>query len=228
MITKDYYAILGVSPTESLSGIREAFRELVKRYHPDRIGPQGTPVFQDIIEAYQVLSDPERRKLYNRGLRRAEGDVASRPTPIMSGQRLQPDPLVPGPMSVLRGFQEIQPSIEALFARFLQNFTGLGVPKGERVEALQVEIILTPDEAVRGGIVPLGVPVFSPCPVCGGSGRAWLFPCTYCREQGMVEEEETVRIYIPPMVRDGTIMEAPIQGLGIHNFYLHLSIRIAA
>jgi molecular chaperone DnaJ len=43
MITKDYYAILGVSPMESPSGIREAFRELAKRYHPDRIGPQGTP-----------------------------------------------------------------------------------------------------------------------------------------------------------------------------------------
>src|SRR6267142_2668339 len=121
MITKDYYAILGVSPMESPSGFREAFRELVKRYHPDRIGPQGTPVFQDIIEAYQVLSDPERRKLYNRGLRRAEGGVASQPTPIMSGQRLQPDPLVPEPMSVLRSFQEIQPSIEALFVRFLRN-----------------------------------------------------------------------------------------------------------
>jgi hypothetical protein len=37
-----------------------------------------------------------------------------------------------------------------------------------------------------------------------------------------------VRISIPPLVRDGTIMQAPIQGLGIHNFYLHLSIRIAA
>jgi molecular chaperone DnaJ/curved DNA-binding protein len=44
----------------------------------------------------------------------------------------------------------------------------------------------------------------------------------------MVEEEKTVRLYIPPMVRDGAVMETPIQGLGIHNFYLHLAIRIAA
>src|SRR5689334_11949878 len=151
MITKDYYAILGVSSTESLSGIQEAFRELVKRYHPDRIGPQGTPVFQDIMEAYQGLSNPERRKHYNHGLPRAEGGAASRPTPSRSGQWLQPDLLMPRPMSVLRGFQEIHPSSEALFARLLRNFTGLGVTKGERVEALQVEIILTSDEAVRGG-----------------------------------------------------------------------------
>ena len=66
------------------------------------------------------------------------------------------------------------------------------------------------------------------CPVCGGSGREWLFPCTYCREQRMVEGEEIVRIPIPPMVREGTILEVPIRGLGIHNIYLRLSIRIAA
>jgi molecular chaperone DnaJ len=229
MITKDYYAILGVSTTESPSGIREAFRELVKRYHPDRIGPHGTQVFQNIMEAYQVLSDPERRRLYNQDLGRTEGDVvSSRPTSIMSDQWLQSRMLMPEPISIPRGFQDIQPSVEALFQRFLRNFTGLGVPKGEQVEALQVEIVLTPDEAMRGGIIFLGVPVFSPCPVCGGSGRAWLFSCMYCREQGVVEEEETVRIYIPPQVRDGTIMEAPLHGLGIHNFYLHFSIRIAA
>jgi molecular chaperone DnaJ len=228
MITKDYYTILGISTTASPSGIREAFWELVKRYHPDRIGPQGTPVFHDIMEAYQVLSDPERRRHYNQGLSRAEGGVASRPPPIMSDQWSQPDPLVPGSMSVMRGFQEIYPSVEALFERFLRNFTGLGVPKGERVEALQVEILLAPDEATRGVSIPLGIPVFSPCAVCGGSGSAWLFPCTYCREQGVVEEEKTVRIDIPPLVRDGTIMQAPVQGLGIHNFYLHISIRIAA
>jgi molecular chaperone DnaJ len=228
MMTKDYYVILGVSRTESPSGIRGAFRELVECYYPDRIGPQGAPVFQDIVEAYQVLVDPERRKRYNQGLRHAEGGVELQPAPSIGGQRLQPDLLVPEPLSVLRGFQEIQPSVEALFERWLRNFTGLGVPKGERLESLQVEIILTPDEAARGGVVPLGVPVFSPCPVCGGSGRDWLFACTYCREQGMVEEEGTVRISISPRVRDGTIMEVPIQGLGIHNFYLRLALRIAA
>ena len=91
-----------------------------------------------------------------------------------------------------------------------------------------MEITLTPDEAMHVGLIALGVPFFSPCPVCGGSGRAWLFPCMHCREHGMVEEEKAVRLYIPPMVRDGAVMETPVEGLGIHNFYLHLSIRIAA
>ena len=228
MMTKDYYVILGVARTESPSGIREAFRELVNRYHPERVGPQGAWAFQDMVEAYQVLSDPERSKLYQQSLRPAEGSAEPPPAPLLVGHRPQPEPLVPKSMSVLRGFQTIQPSFEAVFARLLRNFTGIRVPKGERVEGLTVEVLLSPAEAARGGVAPLGVPVFSPCPVCGGSGRAWLFPCTYCREQGMVEEEETVRIPLPPMVREGTILEAPIRGLGIHNFYLRLSIRIAA
>jgi molecular chaperone DnaJ/curved DNA-binding protein len=227
MATKNYYTILGVLPTESARGIREAFRELAKRYHPDRVGPQGTRLFQDIVEAYQVLSDPERRKYYHQGLRHAEGRAEMQPEPITVGQGPRPEPLVPEPMSVLRGFHTIHPSFEEMAERLLRNFTGMGVPKWERLEGLNVEVIFSPDEAARGGVVLLRVPVFYPCPVCGGSGRDWLFPCTYCREQGMIEEEETVRIQISPLVREGTIFEVPIRGLGIHNFYLRLHIRIA-
>jgi len=45
MATKDYYLILGVSRRENLRSVQEAFRELAKRYHPDRAGPQGTRIF---------------------------------------------------------------------------------------------------------------------------------------------------------------------------------------
>jgi DnaJ-class molecular chaperone len=228
MPTKDYYLILGVSRTESVSGIREAFRELAKRYHPDRIGPQGTSLFQDIVEAYQVLSDPERRKVYNQGLRHAEGYAAPPPAPIITRYEPEPEPLMPEPMSILRGFRTIRPSFEPLLYRFRRNFTGFGAPKAERLESLTVELLLSPDEALRGGTIPLSVPVFYPCPVCHGSGRDWLFPCTYCGEHGMIEDEGTVRVHIPPMVRDGTVVEIPLRGLGIHNLYLRLYIRIAA
>ena len=56
MANKDFYIILGVSRTESPSGIRDAFRELAKIYHPDRSGPQTTQKLQEIAEAYEVLS----------------------------------------------------------------------------------------------------------------------------------------------------------------------------
>ena len=228
MRTKDYYVILGVARTESPSGIREAFRDLVKRSHPDRVGPQGTRLFQEVVEAYQVLSDPERRRRYDQWLRPAQGGGEAHSVPIIVEHQRQPEPLVSKPLSVLHSVQTLHPSGAALVDRLLRNFTGLGIPKSEQREGLEVEILLTPEEAMRGGIVPLGIPIFSPCAVCGGSGREWLLPCMYCREQGMVEEEKIVRIHIPPRVSDGTIVERPISGLGIHNFSLRLAIRIDA
>lgn len=70
---KDYYLTLGIPRTASLSSIRTAFHELVKRYHPERVGWQGARFFQDIVNAYQTLSGPEKRSLYDQGLSHAEG-----------------------------------------------------------------------------------------------------------------------------------------------------------
>jgi molecular chaperone DnaJ len=101
------------------------------------------------------------------------------------------------------------------------------VQKGERLESLNIEVILSPEEAAKGVVVPVAVPVFYNCRQCGGSGRDWLFPCVDCNAQGIIEEEETVRVCIPPMVADRVVIEVPIHGLGIHNFYLRLHIRIS-
>jgi molecular chaperone DnaJ len=60
-----------------------------------------------------------------------------------------------------------------------------------------------------------------------GRCRVSCFPCVNCNAQGIIEEERTVRVYIPSMVPDGTIFELPIHGLGIHNFYLRLHLRIS-
>jgi molecular chaperone DnaJ len=224
--TKDYYLILGVSRGENFPGIQHAFRELAKRYHPDRAGPKETRRFQDIQEAYEILSNLEKRKLYNRELEQKE-KMHSRPEPILHRSSSRPEPLIPEAMSVLHDFETIRPSFEPLFERFLRNFTGERVPKGERLESLNIEVILSPEEAAKGIVVPVGVPVFYNCRQCGGSGRDWLFPCIDCNAQGIIEEEETVRVCIPPMVPNRAVIEVPIHGLGIHNFYLRLHIRIS-
>lgn len=63
---KDYYSILGVHPSASDYEVRKAFRKLAVRYHPDKNpSAEARPLFHDINEAYDVLSDPEKRALYD-------------------------------------------------------------------------------------------------------------------------------------------------------------------
>jgi len=89
-------------------------------------------------------------------------------------------------------------------------------------------VILSTDEAARGGILSLAVPTCSPCAICGGSGREGIFSCTRCDGEGLIEEEETVRVQFAPMVGDGAGIDVPLRGLGVHNFYLRVNIRVAA
>ena len=204
MERKTYYMILGVSSTESDKGIRAAYRDLAKRLHPDVAGEQATRSFQEVSEAYAVLSDPQRRSEYNEELTRAEDGG------IVTVRRSPPERLVREPVTIPGNREGLFPSYEAIHDRFLRNFTGIGVPKSERLESLTFEVLLTPEEAIFGCVVPVGVPVF------------------YHQRQGMIEREEQLRIRIPPMTPSGSIYQIPLRGLGIHNVYLRLHVFVEA
>jgi molecular chaperone DnaJ len=222
MVRKSYYMILGVSSTESTRGIRAAYRDLAKRLHPDIAGEQATRAFQELTEAYGVLSDPDRRREYNHQLSVADDRG------IAPARRSASEMSTREPVTILGNRDGIRPSFEAMYDRFLRNFSGINIPKGEEAQGLNFEVLLTPEEASRGCAVPVGVPVFSRCPECGGSGRNWVFPCAYCGQQGMIESEELLRVRIPPMVPSGSVYEIPLRGLGIHNFYLRLHVFVGA
>lgn len=64
MSNKDYYKVLGIARTASAEEIKRAYRKLAQQYHPDKGGDQEK--FKEINEAYQVLSDPQKRNLYDR------------------------------------------------------------------------------------------------------------------------------------------------------------------
>ncbi len=241
MPTKDYYVILGISRTESSKGVRSAFRDLARRYHPDRAGPGGTRFFQDLLEAYRVLSNAEHRASYDQGLRHAEGGeriAAARVTPAQAPRsapeptRPEPEPLIPdqsampAPISLMRDFEVTTPSWDEVFNRFLQNFTQPYVPPTRDLDALNLQIRIGTRQAARGGVITLTVPVFYPCPRCRGRGSVMGHACRSCGESGMIEEEEPVSIRIPSMVRHGTVFEVPLRGLGINNLYLRIRILV--
>ena len=220
MERKTYYMILGVSSTESPSGIRTAYLDLARKLHPDVAGEEGTRAFQDVSQAYQVLSDPQRRREYNDSLRRAEQDEGL----VVPVRRGRAAPTMSEPVSILGSREGVRPSFEAMFDRFLRNFTGLGVPKSERAEALNVEVLLSREEARWGCVVPVGVPAFHRCPECRGSGRRWALRCPVCEGHGVLEAEEQVRVRIPSLLSSRAIFEVPLDRLGVHNFHLRLHV----
>jgi DnaJ-class molecular chaperone len=221
MATRDYYVTLGVPRTETAAGIRSAFRDLAKRHHPDRSGSEDSKAFRDAVEAYQILSDAVLRRRYDEQLRRRES-----PPEEVVVQRSAAEPLAREPIPLFGQTGEIRPSFDAMFDRLVRNFTRIGVPKAERVEPLNCDVVLSPEEAARGGILPIAVPVFEACPECGGSGHTWLFPCLHCDHSGMVEQAVTLRLEIPSMVRAGTVIDLPLEGLGVSNFRLRILIHI--
>jgi len=228
---RDYYHTLGVARTETSHGIRTAFRELALRYHPDRAGERGTPLFQEITEAYRTLSNPRARASYDRGLNHAEDELPARPirTEPVAAFRAEPlvaEPLVAEPLSLMRDFVAKRPTVDDVFDRIRRNFTDTWLPKSRRLDPVNIRIDLTPEQALRGGAMSFGVPVFYPCPSCRGSGRQWLYPCHVCGENGMLGYDHAVRLYIPAGARDGMVFELPLTGFGIRNLLLAITLRI--
>ncbi len=226
MIRKNYYLILGVPRTESASGLRQAFRTLVKRYHPERVGPRGLRFFADILEAYRMLADPVRRHSYDQGLSHAEGSVL--PSPDLQVLPPEAHATLPQVVTPLRHTIAAHPAFTAALAHVARQWTRGRVRMEQPWEGIDVHVLLSPEEAARGGTIFLTVTSCLPCQACGGSGQEGLFPCTACQGEGFLDESETVRITIPPQVGDGARLEAPLRGLGVHGFYLRVHIRVAS
>jgi DnaJ-class molecular chaperone len=224
MIKKDYYMILGVPRTESQRGIRAAFRELARRYHPERVGGRAMRFFQDIVNAYQVLSNTEKRKLYDQGLSHAEGGSRQRGDAIIIDVGLPAESTVPECVPLLRAFETVSPPFERLLVQVLRSFTHVEEAREESIATFNIQVLLSPDEAVHGGTGQVTIPVFYPCDACGGTGHDGFFSCLSCQAQGVIEEEEAIRIQIPPLVHDYSVIEAPVRGLGLHNICVRLYI----
>lgn len=238
---RDYYEVLGVARDSGVDDIKKAFRRLAVKYHPDKNPNDATAEerFKEAAEAYEVLSDQEKRARYDR-----YGHAAT------SGA----------------GAGGFDPSHFADFTDILGDLFGFGDFFGAgrrrsnrpaRGNDLRYDLTLTFEEAVFGKEVSLEVPrvatcatcsgsgakpgtepatcsgcggrgqirftqggfltVQRTCPQCGGAGKVIKDPCTTCDGAGRVQETKSISVKIPAGVDDGSRLRVAGEGEAGHN-----------
>ncbi len=210
-MAKDYYKILGVKKTDSKDTIKKAYRDAVKRLHPDVKGVDfDKRRFYEIQEAYETLGDEERRRMYDRS---QEENAPARQRRNLWGEKIFPGGFAP---------------FEDIFSRF-----GLrpvvherGYNPGSRRIPHRVEVILNPDEALLGGEMTLQVPLNQVCTFCNGTGVFGLFSCPVCGGTGEIQQHFPVKITIPSGVEGGTILKVPFEDMDGYPHTLTVFIEI--
>ncbi len=226
---RDYYEVLGVDRSEGSDELKRAYRTLAHRYHPDKNpdDPEAEGKFKEASEAYAVLSDPEKRSIYDRlghaGLSGAGGDPFAGFDPFSSFGDLFNE-FFGGDLFGRRqrgGAQRGADLRYDLEVDFLAAAEGaeetLRLPRHETCEAcggMGGERELCP--ACRGqGSVQLQQGFFRisrTCDRCQGLGRSLRRACEACRGQGRIETVRNRTVRIPPGVDTGTRLR--LQGEG--------------
>ncbi len=217
---KNYYEILGVQRSASADSIKQAYRKLAKRYHPD-MHPENKKAemsekFKEINEAYEVLSDAGKRSKYDR-----LGEN------WQSGQEFSPPPgRGPGnfnayygsggrqayPGGDFKGFSGFSDFFEALFGDagaggfqegFSHGFPGQQAESRRTSRDAEAELPLSIKDAISGGQKQFSFQTAAKCPACGGAGRGLKQKvCMTCGGAGQVRMPRTVTVNLPRGIRD--------------------------
>lgn len=238
---KDYYHVLGVERQTDDKEIKKAYRRLARKYHPD-INPVDKGAdshFKEINEAYKVLSDPAKRKLYDRF--GADWESASR---FGADRGRTSGPRVHGSDSAGGSAGDFGSLFETLFSGRGRASAAPRVAKGEDVEH---KVTVTFAEAYQGTTRTLDISLNEECPQCHGKGgevkmcpecngtgtgkqRKGFFGssaacerchgtgelrekmCARCAGPGTVQTQKKLEVRIPPGVRQGQRIRLANQG----------------
>lgn len=213
---KDYYKVLGVSKEATTDEIKKAFRKLARKYHPDvNPGDKKAEVkFKEINEAYEVLSDTDKRKKYDTlgpNWQEQFGPQFSR-----RGAYSRPYRTAPG-MDFDSGATGFSDFFEALFGR--AGAGGMGGTRSsqeafrKRVgDNIEQPVEVTLPEAYMGASRTFNIQSTEVCPVCHGTGELGNRPCANCSGQGMVAKIKRIQVKIPAGVDNGSKIRVAGEG----------------
>jgi curved DNA-binding protein len=214
---KDYYEVLGVPRSASGDDIKKAFRKLARQYHPDvaKTKKGAEEKFKEVNEAYEVLSDPEKRKKYDElGPNWKQGAEFRPPPGWQGGSRPgrgfpggQPGGGVEFEFGGTTGFSDF---FEQLFGSRTRGGSPFGRRGGfeeeetaERGRDVEGDLMVTLEEAMRGSVRSVQLRRAVTCDNCGGTGEKNGRVCPVCGGSGQVSKTETYQVKIPPGVTAG-------------------------
>ena len=207
METKDLYKILGVSKEASQEEIRRSYRKLARKYHPDanREDPKAEERFKEVQHAYEILSNPEKKREYDEGPRTFFRGPGA-PSGGRAGARTDPN------------FSDFSD----LFGSFGDVFGGVGRgrPQTTRGEDVTVNVNLKFIDALKGVTTRIAAPVEEACEVCRGKGAAaGTTPrvCPECSGRGVRSRDQGFFALSEPCGRcggEGSVIEKPCSSCG--------------
>ena len=229
---QDYYEVLGVARDATEESIKKAYRKLALKWHPDRHKgdeqEKAEAQFKRISEANEVLSDPEKRKKYDRFGENWQ-----------QGQEFEPGP---GQRTMTREEFEASFGSSGGFSDFFQEMFGgqfrRDFREGQRPHArydyrgadVRADLQLGISDALQGGKRSFEIPARVSCPSCGGTGRVGQHICPSCAGVGQVQKRQTIELKIPEKLRNG--LKLRLKGLGepghggSENGDLHLTLHL--
>ncbi len=235
-VGKDYYAILGVPQNATLEEIKAAYRKLAMQYHPDRNPGDAAAEekFKEISEAYEVLSDPEKRRRYDQfGMEGVRGQTWStqggvtiedifehfgdifgdffggRTYQQRSSHQYRPRKGQDIRITLSLGLDEIVRGVtkKIKLRRRVVCTTCEGKGFGPNAQHTTCRVCHGSGQVRRVTNTFLGQMVTaSTCPACGGMGRSISDRCPTCDGESAVWAEVTVELPIPPGATEGTTL----------------------
>ncbi len=200
---RDYYQVLGLARTATTDEIKKAFRRLARHYHPDlhSSGTKKTEMekkFKELNEAHEVLSDPDKRKKYDRyGPHWEQAEAFEHAQHRGGGREFQ--------WKQSGGGFGGDPFTD-IFEKMFGGRAGSGASGGfaTQGEDLETEVELSLREVLSGLTKRVSLMEPVPCPACRGSGAQRGRPCQICLGSGTRVEPKTIEVRIPAGVLDGT------------------------
>jgi molecular chaperone DnaJ len=233
---KDYYKILGVDRTADAKAIKSAYRRLARKYHPDVAKTKdATERFKEISEAYEVLSDPEKRQRYDSIGPDWKRYAQAPPGGQGPGFRVQYGGDVGDLGDFSEFFRTIFGDLGAQTRRGprrqgsrLEDLFGGGDQRGATDVQAGVEISL--DEAFHGARKTFAMDLDEPCGACQGAGHVKGQACSACGGGGWQRARRQVDVKIPAGVKSGQRVRVSGEGAGSSRARgdLYLNVTVAA